>query len=126
MFAVLSADGPDDVPGTEDDNVRLTLRSPAINFGDPEHVYVPWLRETDLDGHARVLCGRIDMGAYEFGIGDFDCDRDVDLSDLGNWSDCMDCPCCLDGCEAFDSDADYDVDLGDFAVWQNAFTGPVE
>jgi len=62
--------GPDGIAGTEDDDLRLSPSSPAINAGDPS--FVPQLSETDLDGHARVLCSRIDIGAYEFGIGDYD------------------------------------------------------
>ncbi|MHC4500228.1 MAG: right-handed parallel beta-helix repeat-containing protein, partial [Planctomycetota bacterium] len=38
--------------------------SVCINAGDPNYIAGP--NETDLDGKDRVLCGRIDMGAYEF------------------------------------------------------------
>ncbi|MCH8200483.1 MAG: MBL fold metallo-hydrolase, partial [Chloroflexi bacterium] len=34
---------------------------------------------TDVLGHPRILCERVDIGAAESGIGDVDCDRDVDL-----------------------------------------------
>jgi parallel beta-helix repeat protein/predicted outer membrane repeat protein len=60
----LDADGLDNIPGTEDDDLRLTASSPCVDSGDPE--YVPAADETDLDGNRRVLGGRIDMGAYEF------------------------------------------------------------
>ena len=75
--------------GANDDYGDLQLRSgsPAINTGDPS--FVPQPGETDLDGHARVLCGRVDMGAYEFGIGDHDCDRTVTLADFAAWDACM-------------------------------------
>jgi predicted outer membrane repeat protein len=43
---------------------HLTSDSECINAGDPN--YVPEPNETDLDGNARVIDGRIDMGAYEF------------------------------------------------------------
>jgi len=43
---------------------HLLMDSVCINAGDPNYVAGP--NETDLDGKARVLCGRIDMGAYEF------------------------------------------------------------
>ena len=59
----VDANGPDDIPGTEDDNLRLLPGSPCINSGDPCYVAGP--NETDLDGNPRVLGGRIDMGAFE-------------------------------------------------------------
>jgi len=30
----------------------------------------------------------VDMGAYEFGIGDYDCDQAVNLVDLAGWEGC--------------------------------------
>jgi len=80
---------PDVDEGANDDygDVRLRAGSPAINAGDPS--FVPQAGETDLDGHARVLCGRVDMGAYEFGIGDYDCDQSVDMADFALWAGCM-------------------------------------
>ena len=56
--------GPDNIPGTEDDNLRLAPTSPCIDSGDPN--YVPLPNETDLDGNRRIVRARIDMGAYEF------------------------------------------------------------
>ncbi len=117
-------EGPDGLIGTEDDNLRLAPDSPCIDAGDPD--FAPEPGDTDLDGHARVLCGRVDMGAYEFGIGDYECDRDVDLFDLANWADCLTGPAnppYPDGCEAFDFNGDLDVDLEDFGAIQLAFTG---
>ena len=87
---------------------------------------VPESPETDLDGHARVLCSDVDMGAYEFGIGDYECDPDVDPDDFASWDACMTDP---DngpydpGCEAFDFEYDGDVDLSDFAGFQEVFEG---
>ena len=66
------------------------------------------------------------MGAYEFGIGDDECDRDVDLLDFANWADCMTGPengPFAEGCEAFDFDGDLDVDLEDFGGFQRVFMG---
>jgi parallel beta-helix repeat protein len=56
--------GPDNIPGTEDDNLRLAPMSPCIDSGDPD--YAPEPNETDLEGKRRIIRGRIDMGAYEF------------------------------------------------------------
>lgn len=76
----VDADGPDDVIGTLDDNVRLSPGSPAVesglislmpldpadldrdgNFGEQPPI--------DLDGNERVQfpgCGQVDLGPYEF------------------------------------------------------------
>ena len=62
LFA--DSDGPDNIPGTEDDNLRLAPSSPCIDAGVPR--YMPGLNETDIDGNPRVVSSRIDMGAYEF------------------------------------------------------------
>ncbi len=122
--AFINANGSDDVFGTEDDNVGLMVTSPCIDAGDPGFVAQPG--EVDLEGHARVLCGRVDMGAYEFGIGDYDCDRTVNLSDFSGWSSCMTDPHSGPyeaGCEGFDFDGDGDVDLLDFGGFQR-IVGP--
>ncbi|MHC4462824.1 MAG: choice-of-anchor D domain-containing protein [Planctomycetota bacterium] len=42
---------------------HLPASSPCINAGDPNYTGEP--NETDADGKARVIGGRIDMGAYE-------------------------------------------------------------
>ncbi len=120
----VDADGADDIVGTEDDDVRLSPDSPAINAGDPDPAGLP---ATDLDGHARVLCGRVDIGAYEFGIGDYNCDRTVDLIDFAYWSECATGPHSGPygpGCESFDFDADGAVDLLDFAALQVTWPPP--
>ncbi len=80
-------DGADGIIGTEDDDLRLSADSPAINAGDPEAgSYLPAF---DLDGHSRILCGSVDIGAYEFGIGDFDCNRSVNLFDFASFPYCL-------------------------------------
>ena len=103
-------------------NYRLQPGSSCVNAGDP--AFEPQPGETDLDGHARVLCDRVDMGAYEFGIGDFNCVRSVDLNDFAGWAVCTTGPnggSCVEGCEAFDFESDGDVDLLDFAAFTTIF-----
>ncbi|MHC4241819.1 MAG: choice-of-anchor Q domain-containing protein, partial [Planctomycetota bacterium] len=56
--------GPDNIPGTEDDDLRLAPTSPCIDSGDPNYLLGP--KETDLEGNQRIIGGHIDMGAYEF------------------------------------------------------------
>ncbi len=121
----VDADGPDDIPGTADDDLRLTAGSPCINTGDPD--FIPEPGETDLDGHARVLCGRVEMGAYEFGIGDHNCSQTVDLTDFAGWAACMTGPDVGPydpGCEAFDFEYDGDVDAEDYAGFQAIMPSP--
>lgn len=113
--------------GANDDygDLRLMSGSPCINAGDP--VYVAEAGETDLDGHPRVLCGRVDMGAYEFGIGDYDCNHVVELFDFAAWASCMTHPGggpIAAGCEAFDFNADAAVDLADYAGFQSGIQAP--
>ncbi len=104
-----------------DGDLRLLPDSPCINAGS--FTFCSPCCETDIDGHPRSLCGRHDMGAYEFGIGDYDCDHDVDLEDYASWSDCLFFPNTFESCEAFDTDADCDVDLHDFGAFQVAIGG---
>ncbi len=124
FFVRIPDPGLDGVWGTDDDDygdLRLTAGSLAINAGDPSGFLQPGV--TDLDGHARVLCGRVDMGAYEFGIGSYDCDGQLDLIDWGYLQACFtgtDAGAYADGCEVFDFEYDLDVDLIDFAGFQDA------
>ena len=116
--------GPDGVTQTADDNLRLSPASPCINLGAPD--YAPPAPTLDLDGHARVLCSRVDMGAYEFGLGDYDCDLGRDLEDFAAWVVCTSGPGVIarrGNCVAFDLDHDGRVDLRDFAAFQIRFTG---
>jgi predicted outer membrane repeat protein len=100
---------------------RLRADSPAINAGDPG--FVPEPGESDLDGHARVLCGRVDMGAYESGIGDVNCDQAVDLSDFAIWPMCSEILPLSAECIALDFNNDGHIDLFDFAVLQRMTWG---
>ena len=104
------------------DGLQLLPGSPCIDQGDDTVVTAA----TDLFGHARILCDAVDMGASEFGIGNADCDADVDLADFAAWSMCVTGPAggpYPPGCEAFDFDYDQDVDLADWAGWQAVYTG---
>lgn len=74
-----------------------------------------------LDGHARVLYSLVDMGAYESGKGNNDCDRDVDPGDFADWAACMTGPgngAYDPTCETFDVGFDGDANLRDFAASQ--------
>ena len=105
-------------------DLRLQSPSLCINTGDPG--YVPTVGETDLDGHARELCGRVDMGTYESGIGDYDCDRSTDLADFDFWPECATGPDngpYTPDCQPFDFDNDGDIDTRDFAGFQAVFGG---
>ena len=78
-------DGSDDDPNTWVDNdYHLTQFSPCIDTGDPGELGTD---EFDIDGEARVMRGRVDMGADEFtGIayvcGDLNCDGVRDENDV--------------------------------------------
>lgn len=59
----VDADGPDNDPDTwEDNDYHLQLLSPCVNRGDPNGEYAG---QTDMDGEARVMGRRVDMGADE-------------------------------------------------------------
>ena len=69
-------DGPDDIGGTADDDLRLTIFSPCLNAGDPS--FVPEPGDTDLAGAPRRQCGRVDMGVYESALPCTFCDDVAD------------------------------------------------
>ena len=64
----VDADGADDLPGTDDDDLRLQPTSPAIDAGDNQYITII---TTDLGGNPRISDGdgdgsaNVDMGAYE-------------------------------------------------------------
>ena len=121
----VDSDGPDDIPGTEDDDLHLLSGSPCIDAAD--NTAVPKGIDTDLDGNPRFVDDPdtkdtgfgdppiVDMGAYEFQVvspcpADLDGSGDVGVKDLlfllGTWGPCPkkgDCP------------ADFD-DSGDVGV----------
>ena len=78
----VDADGPDNLAGTLDDDLRLQRTSPAYNTGSntyiwPDIVDIDGDGDTfdpvplDLDYRARVVYGTVDMGAYEIPSGPF-------------------------------------------------------
>ncbi len=116
----VDAVGSDGVAGTSDDDLRLLAGSPAINGGDPA-VVAQVDTGFDLDRGPRVLCGRIDMGAFEFGLFDFDCDQTIGSRDVAGWSDCLQGPAAPisdPACLAFDGDGNSRIDLSDFARFE--------
>jgi predicted outer membrane repeat protein len=102
---------------------RIAGDSPCVNTGNPAVAPAPDV--FDLANHPRVLCNRVDVGAYEYGMGDTDCDLDVDLFDYGAWGDCVTGPGggAAGSCVIFDFDADGDVDLMDYREFQLMFAG---
>ena len=56
-------EGLDDIPGTEDDDFRLSVGSPCIGAGD-NSVFERFTL-ADLGGNTRILDQIVDMGAYE-------------------------------------------------------------
>ena len=102
-------------------NYRLLPDSPCIDAGDPSAEVVPGM--TDLAGHPRKIFDRVDMGAYEFGLGDPTFDGSTDVIDYGYWAECFTGPTgeAME-CAYFDFDADGDVDLIDYAAFQAALT----
>lgn len=143
----IDADGPDDLAGTADDDLRLLPGSPCIDAADntvdtdAQSAGVQALPEADLDGHARFVDDPatadsgvgappiVDMGPHEYRPGDLDHDGDVDLDDHAALAECLSGPdatpppdCAEEVALQADLDGDGDVDLGDFAVFQLAFT----
>ena len=56
-------DGPDDVPGTLDDDFGIGPNSPAIDSGSNQHL--PLGVTEDIRGNPRIVNGRVDQGAFE-------------------------------------------------------------
>ncbi|GJM24740.1 MAG: hypothetical protein DHS20C16_11550 [Phycisphaerae bacterium] len=131
----VDSNGPDGIAGTEDDNLRLLPGSLAIDSADLFHL--PDEIVDDLDGHDRIVddprtpytpgpfahVGILDIGAYEFVLGDCDADGDADIDDHFILDGCLtspDQPLGV-GCACLDLDSDGDVDLRDFGFFQMAF-----
>lgn len=100
---------------------RLLSNSDAINTGDPDFVLQAGV--TDLDGRPRIQCGRLDIGAYEFGggVGDHNCDFSVNIADFAEFTSCYSGPRSIlsdNSCSVFDADFDLDVDFADLYQFQ--------
>jgi len=125
----LDPDGPDDIIGTRDDDLRLTVRSPACDAGDNDAVPVD---ELDLDGDSDVLeripvdaaalprfvdapradtgqgsAPLVDMGAFEF---DNDCDHNGVPDDAEPDADGDGVTDACDVCDGFPDLNDADAD----------------
>lgn len=84
--------GPDNIPATSDDGLRLGLTSSAIDQGNNAASGLIGIT-TDYIGNARILGGDVDMGAYErAGV----IIPDLDIYWLSEWRDiinpCLSCP----------------------------------
>ncbi|MCK6456590.1 MAG: hypothetical protein L6Q92_08690 [Phycisphaerae bacterium] len=81
----IDSDGPDNTPGTPDDNLRLQAASPCIDTGDPAAAPPP--NAVDIDGQPRIMACAIDIGADERlagapNSGDLGADGSVDPTDV--------------------------------------------
>jgi hypothetical protein len=76
----VDADGADGIVGTLDDDLRLAVGSSCIDTGAGSNLIEPV--RNDCRGNPRIINGTIDMGAYEFVLGDTDGDDDIDMEDF--------------------------------------------
>ena len=119
--------GPDGDPDTWIDNdYHLTGTSPCVDAGDPAGDHTG---QIDIDGQARVWDGDgdevaiSDMGADElgsFGLGDLDCDGDVDLFDVDPFTTALITPgdyeSLYPGCSLVLADIDGDGEVSLFDI----------
>ncbi|MHC5113658.1 MAG: right-handed parallel beta-helix repeat-containing protein, partial [Planctomycetota bacterium] len=101
---LFDADGGDNVAGTADDDLRLTVFSPSVDSGDDASLTGC---DTDVRGLPRVQDGDGDLvfvsdhGANEFCLGDLDGSGDVGFGDIlaiiAAWGPCPGCPQDLNG-----------------------------
>jgi predicted outer membrane repeat protein len=147
----VDADGADDTIGTQDDDVRLSAGSPAIDSGDYDAYVAAGGPTVDIDGLPRTyddvssanvgvgVLAYLDRGAHEYGaeallenaccingecviLTQSDCER-VGGTYHGDETDCGSVVCDLPIPGDFDGDGD--VDMVDYQIFQAAFTGPL-
>ncbi len=94
--------------------------SPVIDMGDPSFAHPPFYDQRGFS-FARVVGGRIDIGAVEAGAmsADFDLDRDVDGADFLAWQRGYG----ADSASQSGGDANVDgvVDANDLAIWTQTY-----
>ncbi|MHC4698281.1 MAG: right-handed parallel beta-helix repeat-containing protein, partial [Planctomycetota bacterium] len=128
--------GIDGTLGTEDDDFRHSTISPGIDAGDNSLVSAGI--SADIDGNARFLDDPdtvdvgsgtppiVDMGPYEFLLGDCDRDGVVNLHDYSGFETCFKGP--IDatppGCRCFDLNASDHIDVNDYAVFARSLQVP--
>ncbi|MEZ6242532.1 MAG: right-handed parallel beta-helix repeat-containing protein [Phycisphaerales bacterium] len=118
-------DGPDDMPGTPDDDVRLTPGSPAIDAGDstvpssvlhtdiygaPRYVDDPDTADTGVPDGANAV---VDLGAAEYQVAPPEC-NDADLAEPYGTLDFSDVLAFLTAFASMDPAADLAPEMG---VW---------
>ena len=110
-----------------DGDYHLSSGSPCIDTGDPD--YAAEADELDIDGDARVIAGRIDMGADEYTFGelsDFTGNGIVNFEDFSALAYFWKGHVCAgpDWCQGFDYNRDGKVDAIDLTrfvenwLWQ--------
>lgn len=137
-------DGPDNMPGNFDDNLRIRGFSLLIDAGDNDADIDGWspggqgLPAVDLAGRPRrmehgyvpdtgnpgaVGAPVVDMGAYEHVVGDFNFDDLIDLTDFSLMEGCLGGPGIPGGAGCVDTDItlDNDTDMEDFREFQRVY-----
>ena len=111
----VDVDGPDNIPGNLDDDLRLQPCSVAVDAGSLCPIGIDGV-DTDLDGNARVTNGSAITSLCEAAPDVDPCAIDA-LIDMGAYET----PRAI---RSADLDGDGDVDMDDFQLFQEQFTGP--